>query len=241
MRPDRVHRFILKELADIITKPLQVIFELSCGFREVPVDQKLAIIVPVFKKGKKEDPGNYRPVSLSSVPGTIMEKIVLGGSFWTKCPGQLDKLIMWWALFNIFINDLDTGLEGILSKFANDTELGGAVDSLEGRDALQRGLSKVEDNHQPYKGITINKGKCQILHLGWGNPGCACRLGNEMLESSAMERDLGVLVNGRLNMGQQCPGSQEGQPCPGGHQTKHHQMGEEGDCPTLLCTGVASS
>ena len=52
-----------------------VIFSWKSG--EVSVDWKLAN-VPVFKKGKKEDPGNYRPVSLTSVPGKIMEKIIMG-------------------------------------------------------------------------------------------------------------------------------------------------------------------
>lgn len=42
------------------------------------------------------------------------------------------------------INDLDAELEGILSKLADDTKLGGAVDSLKGRAALQRDLGKLE-------------------------------------------------------------------------------------------------
>ena len=66
------------------------------------------------------------------------------------------------------------------------------------------------------------------------------RLGNEMLESNAVERDLGVLVDGKLNFNQQCPGSQEGQACPGMHQAQHRQPGKGGDCPALLCTGAAS-
>ncbi|KAF4794637.1 hypothetical protein TURU_099350 [Turdus rufiventris] len=94
------------------------------------------------------------------------------------------------ALFNSFINDLDRGLEGMLHKFADDTKLGGTFDSLEGRKILQGEHNILEDWT-----ITFYKGKCQILHLEWGNHGCKDRLGNEVLESSAMERDLGVLVD----------------------------------------------
>ncbi|TRZ09452.1 hypothetical protein HGM15179_017654 [Zosterops borbonicus] len=100
------------------------------------------------------------------------------------------------VLFNIIINALDTGYKWILSKFTDDTELGESVDSLEGREALQRDIDKLED-----RAITscmkFNKGKCQILHLGQDNSGYTDRLGNKRLESSAMERHLEVLVDGK--------------------------------------------
>ena len=77
MGPNGIHPRVLKELADVIMGPLSIIFQRSWESGEVPVDWKLANVVPIFKKGKKEDPGNYRPVSLTSVPGKTMEKVIL--------------------------------------------------------------------------------------------------------------------------------------------------------------------
>ncbi|PKU44514.1 rna-directed dna polymerase from mobile element jockey-like [Limosa lapponica baueri] len=54
-----------------------MIYQQSWSTGEVPDDWRVANVTPIYKKGRKEDLGNYRPVSLTSVPGKIMERIIL--------------------------------------------------------------------------------------------------------------------------------------------------------------------
>ncbi|GAB0190123.1 mitochondrial enolase superfamily member 1 [Grus japonensis] len=159
MGPNGIHPRVLRELADVIARPLSIIFQRSQESGEVSVDWKLANIVPIFKKGKKEDPG----------------------------------------------------LEDVVSNFVDDTKLGGDIDSIEGGEALQRDLDRLENwaitNH-----MRFNKGKCWILHLGRGNPGYTYRLGDETVETSHAERDLGGLGGQQVeHESTVCPGCQEGQ------------------------------
>ena len=74
--PDGIHSRVVVETQEQLVGPLTIIFNKSLSEGVVPDSWKEAEVVPIFKKGKRDDPSNYRPVSLTIVCGKIMEKIV---------------------------------------------------------------------------------------------------------------------------------------------------------------------
>jgi hypothetical protein len=74
--PDGIGSMVLKELVAQVKVPLAAIYKKSMESGVVPEDWRTANVTPIYKKGSKADPGNYRPVSLTSVCGKVLESIV---------------------------------------------------------------------------------------------------------------------------------------------------------------------
>ena len=70
---DEFHPKLLKDLADVLTNPLTMIYKRSIDTGEVPQSWRDAIITPIFKKGSRSDAANYRPVSLTSIVCKTLE------------------------------------------------------------------------------------------------------------------------------------------------------------------------
>ncbi|PKU42441.1 rna-directed dna polymerase from mobile element jockey-like [Limosa lapponica baueri] len=131
---------------------------------------------------------------------------------------------------------MGSGIECTLSKFANDSKLCGVVNMLEGRDAIQRDLDRLER----WACATLMKfNQDKVLHMGWGNPKHKYKLGREWIETRPEEKDLGVLVHEKFDMSRLCMLAAQKANCIliGCINKKRDQQVKGGDSTPLLCSG----
>ncbi|KAF4795622.1 hypothetical protein TURU_091612 [Turdus rufiventris] len=98
---------------------------------------------------------------------------------------------------------MDKGMKCTLSKFVDSTSPTHVVDPTEGWDVTQRELDKLEKwVHRNI--MKFAKTKCKVVHQSQDNCCYQCRLGDGQIRSSPVKKDLGVLVDERLDVTQQC-------------------------------------
>jgi hypothetical protein len=112
--PDAISPRVLKMTASVLAEPLAIIFQKSLDDGIIPSEWKKAFVTPIFKKGDKATPSNYRPVSLTCMACKIMEHIMVSH-------------LMKHAKTNNILYDLQHGFR---EKRSCETQLIGFVDDI---------------------------------------------------------------------------------------------------------------
>ncbi|PKU48360.1 rna-directed dna polymerase from mobile element jockey-like [Limosa lapponica baueri] len=195
-----------------------------------PADWSLANVTPVHKKGRKDGPGNHRPVSLTSVPGKAMEQIILSAImqhmkdfskafdtvshsiFLEKLAAHgLDGSTLHWVknwlegwAQRVVVNGGKSSWWPVTGDVPHGLVLGLVLFNIFIND-LDKGITCTLnldrlDRLAKANGMRFSKAKCQVLHLGHNNPMQCYRFGEDWLESCLAEKDLGVLVDCGVNV-----------------------------------------
>jgi len=136
----------------------------------------------------------------------------------------------------LFVEDIYSGTECTLSKFADDTKLSDMIDMLQRKDTIQRDLGRLK-RWACANLMKFSQAKCRVLHMGQGNRKHKYRLVGEWIESSPEKKDLGVLVEQKLSMTQQCVLATQKANCTlGCIKSSMDSRSRRGFCPsTVLC------
>ncbi|CAM4653692.1 unnamed protein product [Lepidochelys kempii] len=106
-------------------------------------------------------------------------------------------------LFNLFIKDLEKGVNSEVAKFADDTKLLKIVKTKADCEELQKDLTKLSDWATKWQ-MKFNVDKCKVMHIGKNNPNQTYNTMGSNLATTNQERDLGVIVDSSLNTSMQC-------------------------------------
>ncbi|RMB97888.1 hypothetical protein DUI87_25366 [Hirundo rustica rustica] len=199
--PEGIHPRVMREMADELVKLLSIVYQQPWLAGEVPDDWKLASVTPIHKKGGREDPGTYRPASLTSVLDKAMEQFILSVITQNLEDGQglrpsqhafrkggscLTNLISFYDWVTCLV---DAGRLWVLSAWTSARPLT---------------LSPTAHSWKSWQPMAWTGALLAGLGTGWMARPREWRLGTVWLDSAQEERDLGVLVNSQLSMSQQC-------------------------------------
>ena len=299
--PDDLHPCILKEMHTSLAVPLAHLYRRSLDTGLLPQDWTVARVVPIYKKGDRQSPSNYRPISLTAVPCKILESLIRDQMLshlteqrllsehqhgfrpkrscstqllevldaWTReleCGNPVDvvyldfqkafdsvphlrllsklrsygitgKLLDWiasfltgrkqqvvleghrsdWSdvasgvpqgsvlgplLFLVYVNDLPDIIQCGIKLFADDTKMYTSVSSTDDAALLQSDLVALTRWSNTWL-MPFNRSKCRVLHLGSANQGSIYTMDNTPLDSTPLEKDLGVKVDTELKFREQ--------------------------------------
>ncbi|XP_062894859.1 uncharacterized protein LOC134341044 [Mobula hypostoma] len=105
-------------------------------------------------------------------------------------------------LFTIYINDLDEGIKCSISKFVDDTKLGGCVSCEEDTKRMQGDLDRFGEWANSWQ-MQFNVDICEVIHFGGKNRKTDYYLNGGRLGKGEVQRDLGVIVHQSLKVGMQ--------------------------------------
>ena len=215
---------LLEEIVDQISTPLAKVFNLSLEEGIVPLEWKEANITPLFKKGSRNKPENYRPhqrlllkLKAHGIGNDVInwiekwlthrrQRVIVDGeiSNWKSVlSGVPQGSVLGPILFLIYINDLEDDISSKVLKFADDTKVFRKVTNDTDKQSLQDNLDKLVKWSEKWQ-MLLNFGKCKCIHIGHGNLDEEYKMGDAVPGRTTQEKDLGVTFSADMKVSEQC-------------------------------------
>ena len=134
------------------------------------------------------------------------QKVVVEGveSGWEEVKSSVPQgTVLGGVLFNLYINDIDDGIESFVRKFADDTKMARVVEEEDDAVALQGDIDAMMEWARKWE-MKFNLDKCKVLHVGRLNKRYQYRIGDGCLAEAKEEKDLGVWIGNDLKPVAQC-------------------------------------